>query len=123
MHTTELTNANFNQVIDANDLVFVDFWASWCGPCTSFAPIFEAAAEKHDDIVFGKIDTEAEQALAQAFNIRSIPTLMIFKQQVVVFSQPGAVPAGALEQLIGNARALDMDQVRAKLDSKKRADP
>ena len=95
--------------------MLVDFWASWCGPCRSFAPVFEKASEKHPDILFGKVDTEAEQSLAAAAQIRSIPTLMAFRDGILVFSQPGALPATALEQVIQAVRDLDMDEVRAKL--------
>ncbi len=123
MSTQALSDANFNKVIEDNDLVVVDYWASWCGPCQSFAPVYEQASEKHPDIVFGKIDTESEQALAQAFQIRSIPTLMIFKEQIVIFSQPGTIPASALDELISKARELDMDQVRAEIEKKKSEQP
>lgn len=115
MATIELTEENFNDVIQNNAMVLVDFWADWCGPCKSFAPVFGAAAEKHPDIVFGKIDTEKQQNLAGNFGIRSIPTLMIFRDQIIIFSQAGALPAAALDELIGKAKALDMDAVRAEI--------
>lgn len=123
MSIQTLTEANFNQTIEANELVLLDFWASWCGPCQSFAPVYEQASEEHPDIVFGKIDTESEQTLAQAFQIRSIPTLMIFKEQIVIFSQPGVIPASALNELVSKARELDMDQVRAEIEKKKSEQP
>jgi thioredoxin 1 len=110
--TVELTTDNFNDVVGAPGTVLVDFWAEWCGPCRSFAPVFEKAAETHDDIVFGKVDTEAQVELAQAFNISSIPTLMAVRDGVVLYAQPGALPAPALEELIGKVRAVDMDEVR-----------
>ena len=111
MAMTALTEATFEQTVTGNDIVLVDWWASWCGPCRAFAPVFAAAAEKHDDITFAKVDTEAEQNLAGMAGIMSIPTLMIFREGVLVFSQPGALPAAALEDLIDQVRALDMDEV------------
>ena len=107
MATINLSAEDFERTITDNDIVFVDFWASWCGPCRMFAPVYEKAAAEHPDIVFGKVDTEAEQALAAAANITSIPTLMAFKGGTLVFSQPGALPAAALEQVITGVRDLD----------------
>lgn len=115
MATTDLTIAEFENTVSSDGIVFVDFWAEWCGPCKSFAPVFEAAAEKHDDINFTKVDTEAEQELSGALAIRSIPTLMIFRDGVQLFSQAGAMPAAALEDIITQVRALDMDEVRAEV--------
>ncbi|MGH9154102.1 MAG: thioredoxin [Acidimicrobiales bacterium] len=112
MGTTELTDATFAEVLAESDFVLVDWWASWCGPCRSFAPVYEQVAERHPDIVFGKVDTEANPALASSAGIRSIPTLMVFREQVLLFSQAGALPAAALEDLVRQARALDMDEVR-----------
>lgn len=115
MTTREITLENFDATINDGGIVLLDFWAAWCGPCRMFGPVFEKAAESHSDIVFGKIDTEAQQQLAGGFGIRSIPTLMAFRDGVLVFNQPGALPAAQLEELIGAVEALDMDKVRAEI--------
>ena len=115
MSTTTLTLDQFEDTISADGIVFIDFWAEWCGPCKTFGPVFEEAAQNHPDISFAKVDTEVEQQLAGALAIRSIPTLMIFRDGIQLFSQPGALPAPALEDLIGQVRALDMDEVRAEV--------
>jgi thioredoxin 1 len=120
--TVELTTDNFNEIVSGSGTVLVDFWASWCGPCRSFAPVFEQAAETHDDIVFGKVDTEAQVELAQAFNISSIPTLMAVRDGVVLYAQPGALPAPALEELIGQVRAVDMNEVREAIAQEQQQD-
>ena len=115
MATQEITIDNLDSTIDNNDIVFLDFWAEWCGPCRMFAPVFEKAAETHSDVVFGKIDTEDQQELAAGFGIRSIPTLMAFRENILVFSQPGALNGSQLDQVIDAVKGLDMEDVRAKV--------
>lgn len=113
--TVELTKENFDQMVTDNEFVLIDFWAAWCGPCRQFAPVYEKAAGENPDLVFGKVDTEAQPELASAFGIQSIPTLMIVRDQVAVFAQPGALPEAALTDVIGQARKLDMDDVRKQM--------
>jgi thioredoxin 1 len=115
MSTVTLTEENFEQTVTGDGITLVDWWATWCGPCRQFGPIFEAASEKHEDITFGKIDTDSEQGLAAAAQISSIPTLMAFRDGVLVFSQAGALPAASLEKLIEAVRGLDMDDVRSEI--------
>src|ERR1700704_3540035 len=115
MPVVELTKENFEQVITSNPTVIVDFWAPWCGPCRGFAPIFERVAGENPDAVFAKVNTDEEQEIAGHFQIRSIPTLMVFRDQIIVFSQPGALPQNALEQVVGKAKALDMEEVRQQM--------
>ncbi len=115
MATVNLTKDNFNEVVENNDFVILDFWAPWCGPCKNFAPIFEKVSENHQDIVFGKINTEEEQELAAYFQIRSIPTLMVMRERVMIFSQPGMLPESALEEIITKARELDMAEVHKQI--------
>jgi thioredoxin 1 len=115
MTTRNLTAQDFNETIEANGIVLVDFWAAWCGPCRAFAPVYDELSEEHPDIVFGKVDTEAVPELAQAFQIMSIPTLMAFRDQVLLYAQPGALPRQALAEIISQVEALDMDEVRRQI--------
>ncbi|MEW8508568.1 MAG: thioredoxin [Candidatus Thiodiazotropha sp.] len=117
MAVVELTKDNFESMITDNDFVIVDFWAPWCGPCRSFAPTYEKVSEDHDNIVFGKVNTEEEQELAMHFQVRSIPTLMIFRDNIIIFSQPGALPESAFRELLTKAGELDMDEVRAQVEA------
>ncbi len=115
MATTQLTEQTFEEIVTSNDIVLVDFWADWCGPCKMFAPVFEASSEEHPDIVHGKVDTEAEQGLAAAAGISSIPTLMAFREGILVFAQPGALPKESLEKVVQAVKGLDMDDVRRQV--------
>ncbi len=117
MATIELTKDNFEQVVTGGDLVVVDFWAPWCAPCRSFAPTYEAASERHEGVVFAKVNTEEEQELAAAFNIRSIPTLMPFREEVLLYAEPGALPPTALEEIVTKAKAIDMESVRKDISA------
>ena len=121
MATVDLTKENFESVVTGNPMVIVDFWAPWCGPCRGFAPVFEKASEAHADVVFAKVNTEEQQELAGSFNIRSIPTLMVFREQVMLFQQAGALPASALEQVLTQAKALDMAEVRREIEARESA--
>lgn len=122
--TVELTNANFEAQVKKGGILFIDFWAEWCGPCRAFAPVYDAAAQKHADIVFGKVNTDQQQELAQAFDIRGIPTLAVFRDSILLFAEAGAIPGHALDQLIEKVRGLDMEQVRkdiAAIEAKQKA--
>src|SRR5438309_7117035 len=118
MSVVQLTKDNFEQIVTSNPTVVVDYWAPWCGPCRGFAPVFEKVAEANPDVVFAKVNTDEEQEIAAHFQIRSIPTLMVFRDQIIVFSQPGALPQGAFEQVISKAKSLDMEEVKKQIASK-----
>ncbi|HYS80324.1 MAG TPA: thioredoxin domain-containing protein [Anaeromyxobacteraceae bacterium] len=120
--TVELTEQNFNEVVERDGIVLVDWWAPWCGPCRAFGPTYEQVAARHPDLVFGKVNTEVEQGLASAFEIRSIPTLMILRDRVLLFSEPGALPEMALEDLIRKVRALDMEAVRNQISAERKSE-
>jgi thioredoxin 1 len=122
MAVVELTKENFEQVVTGNPMVIVDYWAPWCGPCRGFAPVFEKVAEANPDVVFAKVNTDEEQEIAAHFQIRSIPTLMVFKDQIIVFSQPGALPQGAFEQVVEKTRTLDMEMVRKQIAEQEAAE-
>lgn len=123
MAMLDLNKDNFEHTVLNNDLVIIDFWAPWCGPCKGFAPVYEEISEKYPGVVFAKVNTEAEQELAGYFQIRSIPTLMVFREKIIIFSQPGAVPGAALEEILSKAQALDMDQIRAEIAAEEAAKP
>ncbi|MDA8398129.1 MAG: thioredoxin [Actinomycetota bacterium] len=121
MATVNLNSESFEETVKGNDIVLIDFWATWCGPCRSFAPVYEKASTENPDIIFGKVDTEEQRELAGAFQIMSIPTLMAFRDQILLYAQPGALPASALDSLITQIRALDMDEVRDKIAEAEKA--
>ena len=123
MATINLTSDNFKDVINNNDIVIVDFWAEWCGPCKSFGPTFEAASEKYPEIAFAKVNTEEEREMAAGFNIRSIPTLMVFREQVILYAEAGALPASALDQLVEQVTGLDMEAVKAEIAAEEQQQP
>ena len=122
MAVVELTKENFEQVVTSNPMVIVDYWAPWCGPCRGFAPVFEKVAEANPDVVFAKVNTDDEQEIAAHFQIRSIPTLMVFKDQIIVFSQPGALPQGAFEEVVSKTKSLDMEMVRKQIAEQEAAE-
>ena len=119
MPTIDITGANFDATVQENDIVIIDFWAEWCGPCKAFAPVFEAASEQHEGVVFGKCDVEANQDLAGRFDVRAIPTLQVYREQILVFAQPGMLPAAAFDELIEKVKGLDMNEVRAEIEKAK----
>ncbi len=123
MAVVELTKENFEEVVTSNPTVVVDYWAPWCGPCRGFAPVYEKVAESNPDVVFAKVNTDEEQEIAAHFQIRSIPTLMVFREQIIVFSQPGALAQGAFEQVVEKAKALDMDEVRRQIAAQEAQQP
>jgi thioredoxin len=122
MATVALTAENFNQYVEKDGVLVIDWWAPWCGPCRAFGPIYDKASEQHADVTFGKVNTEEQPELAGTFQIQAIPTLMVFRDQVLVFARPGAIPAAALEEIIGQVRALDMDDVRKKIAEEEKAE-
>ncbi len=122
MATVALTAENFNQYVEKDGVLVIDWWAPWCGPCRTFGPIYDKASEKHADVTFGKVNTEEQPELAGTFQIQAIPTLMVFRDQLLVFARPGAIPAAALDEIIGQVRALDMDDVRKKMAEEEKAE-